>query len=80
MKTQIKPTEKLKRMLKWLDYQNQFFNDQFQNIAQLEMLYDYSVNNDIEFLDAEYLMSDNITEEEYKNAKEFINKVYKMNK
>ena len=80
MRTQIKPTEKLKRMLKWLDYQNQFFNDQFQNIAQLEMLYDYSVNNDIEFLDAEYLMSDNITEEEYKNAKEFINKVYKMNK
>ena len=80
MRTQIKPTEKLKRMLKWLDYQNQFFNDQFQNIAQLEMLYDYSVNNDIEFLDAEYLMSDNITEEEYKNAKEFINKVYKMNR
>ena len=74
MNTPITTTEKLKRILKWLDFQNRL-----QTTEKIDMLYTFLVKNDIEFLDDEYLMSDNSCEEEYKKAKEFINKVYKMN-
>lgn len=45
-------TNKLRKMLNWLDYQNESLNDRFKSISDIEKAYDYCrKSQDVEFLD-----------------------------
>lgn len=71
--------EKLRKMNSWFDMQSEYFNEQFQHISQLQLLYDYAVKNKLEFLDMDYLYSSNLDDKEREDALKFINKVKKQN-
>lgn len=43
-------TEKLRRINNWLDYQNEYFNDRFKTIQDIEKTYDYCMHSYIVFL------------------------------
>ena len=66
---------KLRAMQLWFDLQSEYFNDQFKSIKQLEKIFDYSRKNNLEFMDNDYLYSDNVTEEEREGALKFINRI-----
>ena len=69
--------EKLRAMQNWFDLQSEYFNQQFKTIKQLEQIYDYAQANSLEFMDNDYLFSDNLEEEERKTALKFIEKIKK---
>ena len=43
--------EKLRRMVNWLNYQNEHFNDRFQSISDLERCFDACERHSLEFAD-----------------------------
>lgn len=68
---------KLRAMQRWFDMQCEYFNDQFKTLKQMEQVFDYSTNNNLEFMDNDYLFSGEITEEEKNKALKFLKKVIK---
>ena len=70
--------DKLRAIASWADYQNEGFNLQFTTINQIERVYDYAQKNNLEFMDSEYLCSDNVTVEERREATAFLKKVLKQ--
>lgn len=43
--------DKLRRMVNWLDYQDENFNDRFKSIADLEKCFDACERHGLEFAD-----------------------------
>lgn len=43
--------DKLRRMVEWLNYQDENFNDKFQSIADIEKCFDACERHDLEFAD-----------------------------
>jgi hypothetical protein len=71
--------EKLRAMTNWFNYQNEGLTDGLTHVFQLELLYDYAKENELEFIDDEYLWSDNVTKEERQNALAHKDKVRSLN-
>lgn len=66
---------KLRAMQRWFDMHDEHFNDQFNTVKQLEQLFDYSIKNNLDFMDEVYLFSNEIMAIERKKALKFINKI-----
>lgn len=71
--------DKLRIMQSWFDYQSEAFNMLFTSLKQLEQVFDYAQKNSLEFMDSDYLNSDNVTEEERKQANKFLKQILKSN-
>lgn len=57
--------DKLRRMVEWLNYQDENFNDKFQSIADLEKCFDAREKHDLEFADNLYWEDGDTEDEEY---------------
>ena len=68
MKREITAAEKLRRIVTWLDYQNENFNDKMTSIQMIEDVYDACDRHSLEFADD--LNWESEDDEEYKLAKE----------
>ena len=60
--------DKLRRMVEWLNYQDENFNDKFQSIADLEKCFDACERHGLEFADNLDWEDDDTGYEEYKLA------------
>ena len=60
--------EKLRAMTNWYGWQNEGLTDGLTHVFQLELLYDYAKENELEFIDDEYLLSGELTKEEVNKA------------
>jgi hypothetical protein len=60
--------EKLRAMTNWYGWQNEGLTDGLTTISQLERMYDYAKENELEFIDDEYLLSGELTKEEVNKA------------
>ena len=49
--------DKLRIMVNWLDNQSELLNSCFNSIKGLEKAYDYAIDNNLEFIDNDYLYS-----------------------
>ena len=56
---------KLRRMVRWLDYQDENFNDKFQSVADIEKCFDACERHDLEFADNLYWEDGETEDEEY---------------
>ena len=43
--------EKMRAIINWANYQDEYFNERFKSISDIEKAYDYCVKNGWEFLD-----------------------------
>ena len=57
--------DKLRRMVNWLNYQDENFNDKFQSIADLEKCFDACERHGLEFADNLDWEDDDTGYEEY---------------
>lgn len=57
--------DKLRRMVKWLNYQDENFNDKFQSIADIEKCFDACERHGLEFADNLDWEDDDTGYEEY---------------
>ena len=55
---------KLRAMQRWYDMQSEYMNFAFKSLKGMEKAFDYSIEHDLEFIDDDYLFSDNFTESE----------------
>ena len=60
--------EKLRRMVKWLNWQDENFNDEFKSVADTEKCFDACERHSLEF--ADNLDWEDTDDEEYLLAKE----------
>ena len=60
--------DKLRRMFRWLNYQDENFNDKFQSIADIEKCFDACERHGLEFADNLDWEDDDTGYEEYKLA------------
>lgn len=67
--------DKIRRMHIWFDHQSEYFNDQFKTINQLEAVFNYAQEHNLEFMDNDYLFSDYIEPKEREAALKFISKI-----
>lgn len=51
MKEEITAAEKLRNISRWLDWQNESFNDRMKSIQMIEQVYDACEKHDLEFAD-----------------------------
>jgi hypothetical protein len=47
--------DKLRTITQWLDYQSESVNQQFTSLKGIEAAYDYCQQNNLEFIDNDYL-------------------------
>lgn len=66
--------DKLRRMVEWLNYQDENFNDKFQSISDLERCFDACDRYDLEFADNLDWEDGDTEDEEYLLACE-VNKI-----
>lgn len=57
--------DKLRRIVNWLDYQDENFNDKFQSVADIEKCFDACERHDLEFADNLYWEDGDTEDEEY---------------
>lgn len=60
--------DKLRRMVEWLNYQDENFNDKFQSVADIEKCFDACERHGLEFADNLDWEDDDTGYEEYKLA------------
>lgn len=72
MEEQEKACDKLRRMVKWLNWQDENFNDEFKSVADIEKCFDACERHSLEF--ADNLDWEDTDDEEYFLAKE-VNKI-----
>lgn len=60
--------DKLRRMVEWLNYQDEDFNDKFQSVADIEKCFDACERHGLEFADNLDWEDDDTGYEEYKLA------------
>ena len=60
--------DKLRRMVNWLNYQDENFNDKFQSIADIERCFDACERHGLEFADNLDWEDDDTGYEEYQLA------------
>ena len=57
--------DKLRRMVEWLNWQDENFNDKFQSVADIEKCFDACDKHDLEFADNLYWEDGDTEDEEY---------------
>jgi hypothetical protein len=55
---------KLRAMQRWFDMQDEGMNFKFKSVKGMEDAFDYSVENNLEFIDEDYLFSADFTDNE----------------
>lgn len=72
----MKAIEKLRNIVEWANYQSEHFNYSVKSLKAFELLYDYAKQNNLEFIDDDYLYNECKEEERVKFYK-FFKKVNK---
>lgn len=57
--------DKLRRMVEWLNWQDENFNDKFQSVTDIEKCFDACDKHDLEFADNLYWEDGDTEDEEY---------------
>lgn len=65
MKKKELACDKLRRMVNWLNYQDENFNDKFKSITDIEKCFDACERHDLEFADNLYWEDGDTEDEEY---------------
>ncbi len=74
----ISKAEKMRKIVSWLNFQNEGFNDRFKSIADIEKAYDYCSNSEIvEFLDSQTMYA--LEEEDFKLVTEQVEELLGYN-
>lgn len=69
---------KLRIMQSWYDSQSEGMNFEFKSLKGMEMAFDYSIENNLEFIDNDYFFNIDITEKERTKHIKAINKFQKL--
>lgn len=69
---------KLRRMQSWYDSQSEGMNFEFKSLKGMEMAFDYSIENNLEFIDNDYFFNIDMTEKEKINHIKAINKFQQL--
>lgn len=43
--------DKLRNIVAWADYQNEHFNQKFKSVSDIEAVYNFCMENNLEFID-----------------------------
>lgn len=70
MKEQEKACDKLRRMVQWINWQDENFNDEFKSVADIEKCFDACERHGLEFADSLDWEDGDTEDEEYLLAKE----------
>jgi hypothetical protein len=62
---------KLRAMTEWFNSQSEYLTDGM-SFKQLERIFDYSVKNELQYMDEDYLFSDNIDIKDREKAIKFL--------
>ena len=63
---------KLRAMQRWFDMQNEGMNFEFKSLKGMEKAFDYSIANNLEFIDNDYLFDNFEREERNAHIKQII--------
>lgn len=70
MKEQEKACDKLRRMVQWINWQDENFNDEFKSVPDIEKCFDACERHGLEFADSLDWEDGDTEDEEYLLAKE----------
>lgn len=70
MAEKVTACDKLRRMVNWLNWQDENFNDKFKSVADIEKCFDACEGHSLEFADDLDWEDDDTEDEEYLLAKE----------
>lgn len=70
MEEQEKACDKLRRMVQWINWQDENFNDEFKSVTDIEKCFDACERHGLEFADSLDWEDGDTEDEEYLLAKE----------
>jgi len=71
----ISAIDKLRNLIDWLNWHNEDFNQKVKSISDFEKLYNYSNENQLDYLYEEYLHRSDLEDAEILHHKKQINKL-----